>query len=315
MTLYIIDCQGMPLIPGLNDAHCHIFSTASSFSGLDCGSKTVVSVPELLLKIGGKAHELPPGSWIRGFGMDPDAYVEARYPTRRELDSVAPDHLLRMEHSSGHASLLNTRGLDAAGIGPDTPDPIGGVIERDPFTGEPTGLLLEMGDFLREKLGHTRSSADFERDVSSLAETLLSYGVTSVQDAGPHNGISQWETFASIKRNQAFGPRITMMAGAGKVNDFIQAGLGWNSGDKYLRVGHAKIMLGMTTGSLYPGRRRLGTTGAEGSGRWLSVCHTRYRTGGPGRCPGSAPTHPAAFSRLWECLYLGVMDGAAQEPP
>ena len=248
----VIDCRGLPLIPGINDAHCHLLATAASLSGLDCGGKTATSLEELLSSVRVRAKEVPPGNWIRGFGLDPKVLRESRYPTRWELDIVAPQHPVRLEHASGHAAVFNSLGLEAAGIGSTTPDPVEGVIDRDPATAEPTGLLLEMAGYLRDKLGHTRSLAAMEWGVARLGERLLGYGVTSVQDAGPFNGFGQWKTLHSLVAGQVFRPRITMMAGAGKLEEFIEAGLGWASGDEWLRLGHAKIMLTLTTGDLHP---------------------------------------------------------------
>ena len=246
-----IDCKGLPLIPGINDAHTHVLAAAASLSGLDCRPPGTDSVAELLVALGNRAAGLPPGRWIRGYGLEPGALREERYPTRRELDAVAPDHPVRLEHSSGHATLLNSRGLAAAGISAETPDPPDGVIERDE-KGVPTGLLLEMGGHLRERLGRTRSPEELAAGVSHLSETLLSYGITSVQDAGPNNGTGQWETFQSLTSGQVFQPRVTMMAGVGKLSEISEAGLAWGSGDDRLRIGHAKIILTCTTGQLMP---------------------------------------------------------------
>ena len=247
----VIDCKGLPLIPGLHDAHTHVLATAASLSALDCGSPGIDSVGELLKALENRAADLPPGQWIRGYGLEPAALREKRYPTRQELDSVTPRHPTRLEHSSGHATLLNSRGLAAAGIDSETPDPPDGIIDRD-ANGEPTGLLLEMGIYLRERLGRTRSPEEMEAGVSQLSKTLLSYGITSVQDAGPNNGTDQWETFQSLTARQIFQPRLTMMAGIGRLDEVSEAGLGWGGGDNRLRIGHTKIILTCTTGQLMP---------------------------------------------------------------
>lgn len=247
----VIDCKGLPLIPGLNDAHTHVLATAAALSGLDCRATGIDSVGELLNALGNRAADLPPGQWIRGYGLEPGGLREQRYPTRHELDAVTPDHPVRLEHSSGHATLLNGRGLAAAGIGTETPDPPDGVIERDE-KGEPTGLLLEMAAYLRGRLGRTRSPEEMTAGVSQLSRTLLSYGITSVQDAGPDNGAAEWETFQSLTSSQIFQPRVTMMAGIGRLRQISESGLAWGSGNDRLRIGHAKIMLTCTTGQLMP---------------------------------------------------------------
>ena len=256
----VIDCRGLPLIPGLNDAHTHILATAASLSVLDCGPPDISSIGELLAAIRERAAVLPVGQWIRGIGLEPGDLRENRYPTLKELDSATAQHPVRLEHSSGHACLLNSSALIAAGIDAATPDPPEGVIERYE-KGRPTGLLLEMGGYLRERLGRTRSPEEMAASVSLLSMTLLSYGITSVQDAGPDNGIDQWDTLKYLTSTQVFQPRVTMMAGAGKLHEMAEAGLGWGSGDDRLRIGHAKIMLTRTTGQLMPARQDLAELG------------------------------------------------------
>ncbi len=253
----LVDCRGLTLIPGLNDAHCHLLSTASSLSALDCRPESVGSISHLLGAIRCRAAELPKGRWVRGFGLDPAQLNEGRFPILEELEYAAPEHPVRLDHASGHAVVLNRRGLEAAGIDALTPDPPDGVIDRDAATGEPTGVLYEMSAYLRRRIGSTRPPEELEQDVARLNEKLLAWGITSVQDAGPNNGLEQWRTFRSLTSNDILAPRLTMMAGARNLDQFLESGLRWGTGDNRLRLGHAKIMLTLTTGALQPGERDL----------------------------------------------------------
>lgn len=253
----IIDCRGHTLIPGLNDAHCHLLATAAALTGIDCRPPSVNSIAALQQALRRRAAATPPGQWLRGYGLEPAALTERRYPTRWELDAVVPCHPVRLEHRSGHAAVLNSPALDLAGIDAATPDPPDGIIRRDETTGEPNGILLEMSPWLRNKLGNTRSPAELSESVTRLSQKLLSYGITSVQDAGPHNSPSHWQTFQSLTQSGHFQPRITMMSGASNLNLFAHAGLSWGRGDDRLRLGHAKIMLTLTTGALLPGPEEL----------------------------------------------------------
>lgn len=253
----VIDCRGHTLIPGLNDAHCHLLATAAALTGLDCGPPALRSLADLQQALRRRAAETPPGQWLRGYGLEPSALAEGRYPTRWELDAVAPHHPVRLEHSSGHAAVLNGYALALAGIAAATPDPPEGIIRRDETTGEPDGVLLEMSPWLRAKLGNTRSPAELAAGVRRLSQKLLSYGITSVQDAGPHNSPATWQTFQSLIQAGQFRPRLMLMAGIANLEQFAQAGLSWASGDDRLRLGHAKIMLTLTTGALHPGPAEL----------------------------------------------------------
>ena len=247
-----IDCQGMCLLPGFVDAHCHLLATASSLQGLRCGPWQVPSIQVLKDAIRRRADLTPQGKWIRGFGYDELALDERRHPTRWDLDSATHHHPVRLDHRTGHATVLNSQGLRLAGIHRDIPDPVEGVIERDEESGEPTGLLLEMGAFLGERLGRLRANAETEEGVLRMSRMLLGYGITSVQDAGHGNSLSRWDTFHSLQTSGRLQCRVTMMAGATHLDDFLAEGRHWGDGDQWLRLGHAKTMLTLTTGALQP---------------------------------------------------------------
>ena len=247
-----IDCRGLALIPGLIDAHLHLLALAAARHGLDCSPQAISSIRELLELVRGRAEGTPPGRWVRAFGYDHLSLNEGRHPTRWELDSAASHHPVRLDHRSGHATVLNSRGLQMAEIDRDTPDPVDGVIDRVEVTGEPTGLLLDAATFLRHRLGPSAEPAELEDRIAGLSQTLLSYGITSVQDAGPGNDLSRWETFRGLRESGRLMCRMTMMAGIAHLAEFREMGLCWGDGDDRLRLGHSKIMLTLTTGVLQP---------------------------------------------------------------
>ena len=248
----IVDCQGLTLLPGFIDSHCHMLALARTLQDLDCRPENVSSIPELQGLLRSRTQSLPAGRWVRGHGYDDLSLAEQRHPTRWDLDAAAPDHPVRLDHRSGHAAVLNSLGLQLAGIHQETPDPVAGIIERAPGTGEPTGVLLEMSGLLRERLGNVRSWPDLEAGGRAASRQLLSYGVTSVQDAGADNGIERWTTFQRLQASGSLGPRTTMFAGAERMGEFLRAGMRWGDGGHGLRLGHVKVMLTLTTGALNP---------------------------------------------------------------
>ena len=262
----IVDGHGLTLLPGFNDAHCHLPGLARRLQDLDCSPLRAPSIPALLklvrewaalrqVKDGqgspGNHPELVEG-WVRGHGYDDLRMAERRHPNRWDLDVAAPDNPVWLEHRSSHASALNSRALELAGIHRETPDPPGGVIERDPATGDPTGVLLEMRSFLRQRLGNTRSPQEFEEGMRAAGQLLNSYGITSVQDAGADNGIERWRSFRQLQSDGALSCRITMFAGVERLSQLAAEGIALGSGDHWLRLGHAKIMLTLTSGALSP---------------------------------------------------------------
>ena len=265
----MLDCRGLTLLPGFVDSHCHLLAVAAALTGVDCSpipagsqdradsanprpNSPVKSIVGLIQAVRRRAQETPQGSWIRGFGYDESALNEGRHPTRWDLDRAAPEHPVRLDHRSGHAAVLNSRGLALAGIHSDTAEPLEGVIDRDPLSGEITGLLLEMNGFLRQRLGNTRTEGQFREAVSRLNQVLLGHGITSVHDAGPNNNLNRWRTLRELTSSNSLVSRVSMMAGSAELPEFQEAGLGWGSGDDRLRLGHVKLMLTLTTGGLYP---------------------------------------------------------------
>ncbi len=146
----LVDLKGKTVLPGINDSHSHTALWAGTRPPLvlDLSYPTVRSVAEILAEVKAMAQSLPPGEWVRGTGWDAGYLDEclkdpAFRQDRRLLDSVSPDNPVALADFSLHALWVNSKALELAGIGRDTPDPPGGVIEKDPGTGEPTGMLIE----------------------------------------------------------------------------------------------------------------------------------------------------------------------------
>ena len=252
----IIDGQGLALLPGFIDSHMHLLSLARTTQELDCRPDRAPAISAIVKRVFEWARIVPPGEWVRCYGYDDLALEERRHPNRHDLDEISPRHPVRIDHRSGHATVLNSLGLQMAGINADTPDPVEGVIERD-ANGEPTGVLFEMSAFLSQKVDAGRTRNKMRQGVTSANRLLLSYGITSLQDAGPANGLERWQAFQGLVDSETLKSRMTMMAGAGRRAELLDAGMSWGSGDQSLRLGHVKIMLTMSTGALHPSLEEL----------------------------------------------------------
>lgn len=245
----VIDCGGRAIVPGIVDAHCHLFAAAAALNGVDCRP---AAVPDIAAVVSVLQEAAAHGDgWVRGYGYDDSPVGLGRHLSRHDLDIVATERPLRVEHRSGHSCVLNSTGLAAVGIVRSTPDPPGGVIVRDD-RGEPTGLLLEMNGWLRERIGlHTGVDAAALR---RFAQRLSEYGITAVTDAGPDNGIERWRAFKDSIGDDLLNQRVTMMVGVGRLDEMRQARLGFGdvASNGLLKVGHGKIMLTASSGRLHP---------------------------------------------------------------
>ena len=50
-NIEVIDCFGGTFVPGFNDAHSHILSSASSLVSIDCGADDIASISDICLKL------------------------------------------------------------------------------------------------------------------------------------------------------------------------------------------------------------------------------------------------------------------------
>lgn len=252
----VIDCQRMPLLPAFVDSHCHVMAYASSLTAVDCRPSGVSSIAGIKDAIRSRAASTPEGRWVRAAGYDDFALAEKRHPTRWDLDEAAPRNPVRLTHRSGHAMVLNSPALNAVGISDATDEPPGGTIDRGPLSGEPSGLLLEMDEYVRDRM--PRLTEEELRSAMRLAgDKFLSYGITAVCDASPANTPQRFETFKKMRQSGHFLPRVTMMAGAKYLDQFVDEGLGIGAGNELCSVGHAKITLTLSSGRLSPSENEL----------------------------------------------------------
>jgi predicted amidohydrolase YtcJ len=209
----ILDCAGKTVIPAFHDAHCHIVAYAEGLITVDAGPASVRSIDDLINRIRKIAAVTPAGQWIRCAGYNEFYLKEKRHPLKYDLDRATLAHPVKVTHRSGHAHVLSTAALKLAGIGNESEEPDGGMIERDLESGEPNGLLFGMGAYLAQKIPPI-GSGELDTAITEAGRTLLSLGITSVQDASPGNGPARWRQFEDWKKRGIFPPRTVLMFGA-----------------------------------------------------------------------------------------------------
>ena len=177
----ILDIEGRTVVPGLIDSHIHQF-----YLGLNLPTVELLdarSISDVQIRIAARAAETPEGEWIIGTsGWHESLLAEGRMPTRWELDEAAPDNPVIIPRG-GHVVTVNTKALERAGIDDETPDPVGGVIVRDPDSGEATGVLLESAAYFARRVAPLIPPEDEMADLLKAAmKELNSYGIVSVTD-------------------------------------------------------------------------------------------------------------------------------------
>jgi len=139
-TTVMIDVKGATVIPGLNDSHMHVVREGLMYN-MELRWDGVPSLAEALRMLKRQAERTPAPQWVRVIGgWSEFQFVEQRFPTLDEINAVSKDTPVFVLHLYTHA-LMNQSALRALGYTRETPDPPGGVIERD-SRGDPTGLLI-----------------------------------------------------------------------------------------------------------------------------------------------------------------------------
>ncbi len=248
----VVDCGGKTVVPGFNDAHCHIFGSIRKRRTIDLSPASVKSIADIKAAVRERALNTPKDRWIIGGDYHEFYLAEKRHPTRRDLDEVAPEHPVVLYHRSMHASVLNTRALALAGITRETPEPEGGVIERELSTGEPSGVLFEMSAYVRDKLLPPLSENELAEGIATLNKHYLSTGITSLQDASVGNGHARWGIFKRFKDNSKLKSRVSMMFGFDNLSRFQEKGMAFGAGGGGLRLGGVKFLLSEARGRLQP---------------------------------------------------------------
>jgi predicted amidohydrolase YtcJ len=182
----VVDLHGRTVIPGLNDSHTHIIREGLNYN-LELRWDGVPSLAEALEKVRLQAERTPAGQWVRVVGgWSEFQFAERRMPTVADLNAAAPHTPVFVMYLYGKA-LLNQEALRVLGITRDTPNPPGGLIERD-AQGQPTGLLIAKPDalILYSTLGRLPKLSPEEQENSTrqFMRELNRLGVTSTIDAG-----------------------------------------------------------------------------------------------------------------------------------
>ncbi len=240
-----VDGQGMTIIPGVNDAHCHPVSYAITKMQIDCSPASVDSIDGIKSAIRERAFET--SAWLRGAMYNETHLKEKRHPTRQDLDEAISDRPAILVHYSGASCVLNTEALKRIGITRETAAAMPG-IGIDPATGEPNGQIYGMNDLVRKGVPPL-TNEELMEGFRLAAANYWSNGITSIQDTGWDNGLGHWRTYQSVQSIQGLFPfRVTMLLGYDALEAAEEAGLTMDCGNHLLRIGGVKIALDESTG-------------------------------------------------------------------
>ena len=254
----VVDLKGKMVLPGLIDSHTH--SVGASVTEFDHPIPAMESVADVLGYIRKRSEILKEGEWIVVSQVFITRLNEQRYPTRAELDSVAPKHPVAFR--TGPDAMLNTKALEVSGIDENfAPREGGGFAEKDPKTGKLTGLLRNSGSAIKIKSSNrTASLEDKVKRLAELFEKYNSVGITSVCDRNA--GQDEISVYRELQNRGNKKVRVNISRSISAVGplDGILTSIRETSkhelftkGDDWVRIIGIKTFLdgGMLTGSAY----------------------------------------------------------------
>jgi predicted amidohydrolase YtcJ len=175
----VIQLDGKTVIPGIIDTHIHVTDFGRLLLWLDLtGCKSITDIKNILRK---KINATSAGKWILGRGLN-EALSEAnQFPTRFDLDLVAPNNPVILYHQSKKLCVANTKTLELARITKKTTIlSKEGIIEKDPDTGNPTGIIEGKAVDLIWKVIPEPNTDDLLKLTHLALSKIIEAGITSI---------------------------------------------------------------------------------------------------------------------------------------
>jgi predicted amidohydrolase YtcJ len=198
------DAKGNTVVPGLIDAHAHLYGLGLELRNVDLIGTT--SFDEVLKRVVAFQKEKK-APYIIGRGWDQNDWDDKNFPTKKELDSLFPDTPVSLRRIDGHAMLVNSKALELAGITSTTKVDGGEIVLEN---GEPTGVIIDAPMRLIRKTFPKITEKASTEALLEAEKICLKNGLTTVDDAGlPKNII---DLVDSLQQAGKYKLRMYIMA-------------------------------------------------------------------------------------------------------
>jgi predicted amidohydrolase YtcJ len=255
----VYDLGGAAVVPGFNDAHCHLSYLGLAELQVDLRPAVCRTMDDLLAAVEAACAAAPEGAWIEGAGYDQN-YLDNLHPTAEQLDRVSHGHPVWLAHNSRHMGVANTAAFERAGYPGrrNVPVPEGGAVPKD-ADGRAVGLLQETARALVTDAIPVPTVEDIAAMVGAGSRQAQQMGITSITEPGlgapAHIGhsVSDLAGYQLARETGQLGVRATVMPylttlhRLGNRNDDgapfgLDLGLRTGFGDEWLRVGPVKVL-------------------------------------------------------------------------
>ena len=220
-----IDEQGRTMLPGLIDGHGHVLDLG--FYALRLNVTGSSSLADLQQRLRDYAAAHPEVKWIQGGGWNQELWPDKRFPTAADLDAIVPDRPVVLERVDGHAIVVNSAAMRAAGVTAATPAPSGGEIHD--------GLFVDAARGLIDKAITKPTDAELDQALAKSQEILLGVGVTGIGSMSTL--IPDWQAFRRAGEAERLNVRLMAYIGAAQAAEANMRPTGWLYGDRLRAVG------------------------------------------------------------------------------
>lgn len=178
----VIDLRGSTVLPGMTDAHYHLSGVGER--EMEFNLEGTTSLEDFLAKVKARVEKAKPGQWVTGRGWIETFWKPPVFPTRQQLDQIAPNNPVFLVRADGHGAVANSAALKIASVTKLTEAPFGGEIMKDKQTGEPNGMLLDRSQGLVAR--HIPGATQAEREQAILlgVKRSIELGWCQIQNAG-----------------------------------------------------------------------------------------------------------------------------------
>jgi predicted amidohydrolase YtcJ len=265
----IVDLDGRVVLPGFVEPHMHFALMAGLGHWPDIGPFRYETAEGALAALRRIAQDTPAGEWVVARQFDPSLQAGPDMLTTRELDAVSSDRPVFVLNASGHLAYGNSRVLEVAGIGADTPNPPGGEYFRFP-DGRPNGAMSQvaylpimmMNAALTEGMG-----AGFVDGGLRVGDQAAGLGITTLCDqaTGGVFGMGDIAAYRKMFESGRMNARIRASLYSERAADWDEGGVAFGDGDALMRIVGWKIV---TDGSNqgFTGRQRKPYVGTDNLG-------------------------------------------------
>lgn len=194
----MIDLEGAPVYPGLNDAHCHLTGLGRGLSRVDLRGST--SFEEIIERLK-ERYERDKPAYLAGDGWDQNLWPVKEFPDNSKLNELFPDIPVVLSRVDFHAVIVNDAAINLLGIKPSDKD----IPKEEALVsgGKFQGVFLENTADRFKVVIPDPVAAELREMLIMAQNECFKYGLTSISHAGESldiiNVLDSMSTDGSLK--------------------------------------------------------------------------------------------------------------------